>query len=303
MKSCALIVTFNRLEKLKKCIEASRNAGFEIIVVVDNCSTDGTGSWLQKIAGETLKVLTPEKNIGGAGGFYYGLSYVIEKITFDWLFLYDDDAYPRHDVLTEFHRVQQNQPYQPYQAYCAKVLDSAGGRCKMNAPFRRFPVSFIDSVHYAFSRNDFIADENVQSDVVSLSFVGAILSPVFIKDNLKYLYPELFIYFDDVYFSYGAVMSGAKICYTPTVMFTHDVLSAGKALNQEWKVYYLIRNQILGFKLFKDNPPFCRFAIFIRVLKYAFSLFKQRRKKVYFKYLIEGIRHGLTGKMGKYPFS
>lgn len=300
MKSCALIVTFNRLEKLKICIEASRNAGFETIVVVDNCSTDGTGDWLQKIAGETLKVLTPEQNIGGAGGFYYGLNYVLEQITFDWLFLYDDDAYPRHDVLTAFYRVQQGQSY---QAYCAKVLDSAGHRCKMNIPFKRFPGSFIDSIHYAFFRNDFIADESVQSDVVSLSFVGAILNPDFIKNNLKYLYPELFIYFDDVYFSYGAVISGAKICYTPTVMFTHDVLFSKQTLNQEWKVYYLIRNQMIGLKLFKDNPPFGRFAIFIRVLKYIFALFKQRRKKVYFNYLIEGIHHGLTGKMGKYPFS
>ena len=49
MKHTALIVTFNRLEKLKKTVAETVKLHFTSIVIVNNGSTDGTSDWLQTI--------------------------------------------------------------------------------------------------------------------------------------------------------------------------------------------------------------------------------------------------------------
>ena len=46
MKYTALIVTFNRLGKLKKTVEETLKLEFTNIVIVNNGSTDGTQAWL-----------------------------------------------------------------------------------------------------------------------------------------------------------------------------------------------------------------------------------------------------------------
>lgn len=46
MKHTALIVTFNRLEKLKKTVAETVKLHFTSIVIVNNGSTDGTSDWL-----------------------------------------------------------------------------------------------------------------------------------------------------------------------------------------------------------------------------------------------------------------
>lgn len=50
MKCTALIVTFNRLEKLKKSVRETVKAGFSSIVIVNNGSSDGTREWLSSLS-------------------------------------------------------------------------------------------------------------------------------------------------------------------------------------------------------------------------------------------------------------
>jgi GT2 family glycosyltransferase len=80
MKLTALIVTFNRLAKLKQCWFMTASIGFTHIIIVDNASTDGTGEWLAKLDDPRLILLSQQQNIGGAGGFKLGASYASEQI-------------------------------------------------------------------------------------------------------------------------------------------------------------------------------------------------------------------------------
>ncbi|MGG5901449.1 glycosyltransferase, partial [Escherichia coli] len=68
MKYTALIVTFNRLGKLKKTVEETLKLEFTNIVIVNNGSTDGTQAWLSSIVDTRVIVLTLTENTGGAGG-------------------------------------------------------------------------------------------------------------------------------------------------------------------------------------------------------------------------------------------
>lgn len=73
MKYAALIVTYNRLEKLQLCWKATAALSFEHIVIVDNASSDGTEQWLvaqmTRVCGSSV-----QNAIWGAGDLKKGLS-------------------------------------------------------------------------------------------------------------------------------------------------------------------------------------------------------------------------------------
>ena len=99
-KIVACIVTFNRKEKLKNCIEAllaQIYTDFKI-VIVDNAITDGTQSSLAEyIKDKKIEYYNTGKNLGGAGGFNYAIKNVV--FSFDYIWIMDDDTYPKPDAL------------------------------------------------------------------------------------------------------------------------------------------------------------------------------------------------------------
>src|SRR3954454_4454835 len=85
---CAVVVTYNRLDLLTRCLE-HLEAGSrppDSILVVDNASTDGTAAMLAERGG--VEVLRLAQNGGGAGGFERGLEHAFRQ-GHDWLWLLD----------------------------------------------------------------------------------------------------------------------------------------------------------------------------------------------------------------------
>ena len=97
MKVVAVILTYNRLPLLKKCIASVQNQRYspDLLIVVDNASTDGTAAWLknQPVITHTLK-----KNVGASGGFSECLK-VSYDFGGDWIWLMDDDTITQDDTL------------------------------------------------------------------------------------------------------------------------------------------------------------------------------------------------------------
>ena len=103
-KVAAVVVTFNRLGELKKNIEMLRRQSrtLDAIYVVDNASTDGTDFYLTELAKEQAQVIPCrlERNVGGAGGFSYGLERAALD-GFNWIWLMDDDGRPLSEQTLE----------------------------------------------------------------------------------------------------------------------------------------------------------------------------------------------------------
>ena len=96
---CAVVVTYNRKELLKKCLEALLCQTYQLdkILVIDNHSTDGTRKMLeQEFSSTIVEPVFLEMNTGGAGGFFYGLKKGYE-LGYDWLWILDDDTIPKSD--------------------------------------------------------------------------------------------------------------------------------------------------------------------------------------------------------------
>lgn len=96
-KIAAVVVTFNRLELLKQCVQSLRNQTYKLdeIIVVNNSSTDGTIEWLNQQV--DLTVITQE-NSGSAGGQFTGIKTAYEK-GYDWIWSIDTDIILDNDAL------------------------------------------------------------------------------------------------------------------------------------------------------------------------------------------------------------
>lgn len=99
-KAVAVVVTYNRKELLKECIEALLNQNCDIMII-DNASTDGTKEYIEEYV-DNSKIIykNTETNIGGAGGFNFGIKEAY-KSGYDYFWLMDDDTMVKEDSLEE----------------------------------------------------------------------------------------------------------------------------------------------------------------------------------------------------------
>ena len=107
MHIACVIVTFNRLADLKCAVQAVDNQTRppDRLIILDNCSSDGTAQWLAEMADgrNDVMVLTMDANTGGAGGFHYGIE-AAWRWGADWIWTMDDDCQPASDALAQLIR-------------------------------------------------------------------------------------------------------------------------------------------------------------------------------------------------------
>ncbi len=259
-KLVAVVVTYNRLDKLKVTVERLLDSPPEELaqlVVVDNASTDGTGAWLQTQGNPRLTVLSSAVNAGGAGGFHWGMRHAMESFAPDWLVVMDDDGRPAPGALAAFHAL----PDDKWDAIAAAVYFPSGEICEMNRPSRNPFWRLPEFVRTALGggRAGFHLDpaeyqgEGTAIDVTS--FVGFFISARAVR-RIGYPDPSLFIYGDDGIYTLRLSAAGGRIGFEPGVRFEHDLTSfqgAGDVqrgrLAPLWKVYFYHRNLLILYRL------------------------------------------------------
>lgn len=106
-KIASVIVTYNRSELLKECISALVNLNTTTdIFVVDNASTDNTEEIVVGFIVDNKNVFyyKMQNNIGGAGGFNYGIRKAYEA-GYEYIWLMDDDTIVKSDTLEELLKI------------------------------------------------------------------------------------------------------------------------------------------------------------------------------------------------------
>jgi GT2 family glycosyltransferase len=97
---------------------------------VDNASTDGTGDAVRALPYEHVLYRNTGANIGGAGGFSYGIRTAVE-MGYPYLWLMDDDTLPEPDALRMLLEADREAP-DGYGFLSSVALWTDGSVCKMN---------------------------------------------------------------------------------------------------------------------------------------------------------------------------
>ena len=103
----AVVVTYNRKELLIQNIECLLCQSHSCdILIIDNASTDGTHEVSNDIHDERVHYMNTGSNLGGAGGFEYGVREAV-KAGYKYVWLMDDDTLPNKEALYELLRVDK----------------------------------------------------------------------------------------------------------------------------------------------------------------------------------------------------
>ena len=134
-KVAAVVVTYNRIDLLKQCVEALLKQKYPCdILLVNNNSTDGTEGWALELLNkfENIKYHNTGANLGGAGGFNYGMRWAVEA-GYEFVWVMDDDCLPKENCLELFMEYETTHSGE-YGFLSSKVLWQDQSICVMNVP-------------------------------------------------------------------------------------------------------------------------------------------------------------------------
>lgn len=284
----AVVVTYNRIEELKKNIDALRKQTLapDRIFIIDNCSTDGTSEYFTGRY-ENVEVVRLRSNTGGSGGFAAGTQIAYEN-GFDYIMLMDDDGRPRNnETIAELMEVAKKH---------AKEKIMLNPLVCVNKDTLSFDLNKIRDVKEILKQSDGKIYKNGINP-----FNGTFLSKQLIQE-IGYPNKDFFIKGDETEYTNRARKVGALIAtvvtsryYHPSI--THDtvkvmgVFSTINDLEAPWKEYYRIRNYTYMYGL-----------------KIIYMLSKRTVKSICIHdeswlyrigMMVHGFKDGLRKKMGK----
>ncbi len=239
MNIAAVVVTYNRKELLEKNIQALLQQETEEnmdIIVVDNASTDGTKELMTKYK-DTICYVNTGSNLGGAGGFQYGIKYAALH-NYDYVWVMDDDCIPLPTTLSAFVKADKMLEGN-YGFLSSKVLWKDKKICKMN----------IQRKNIWFNVDEWNAD---LVKIEMASFVSLFL-PMKIVREVGLPIKEFFIWTDD--WEYTRRISRLYNCYltNESVVIHYSRDNNGASIYKEksdrlYRYNYLYRNDVYLYK-------------------------------------------------------
>ncbi len=276
MKITALVVTYNRIEWLKKNIRALLNQSRlpNEILVVDNASTDSTEEFLKDLQSREKRITVKrlEENLGGSGGFSYGLKEAVDRGA-DWVWMMDDDALPYNNALEELEKYMEKfQEDEKVGVLLSKLVKVSNA-----TPKRKVSPARIGT------------------------FVGFAVSAKVVK-KVGLPDKDFFIYADDYEYSMRIKRNGFKLMKVHSSLIEHKDWIRQKRLFRfpfskpsipSWKVYYIFRNALNATRDSKFIHTLLKGYFFVD--RYIWAYVSPESKP----YAFHGFEDGLKGVKGK----
>jgi len=251
---CAIVVTYNRLEKLQRTVLRLLDEHIDSLIIIENGSTDGTREWLRTLRDDRLTILEQAVNGGGAQGFETGMREARSRFDPDWYLVMDDDARPLPGAVAAFRDTLPRTD----GAVLAAVYFPDGTICEMNRPWLNpfwhagvfYHTFMLQGGRRAFHIPDAAYRCETPLPVDGGSFVGQFI-PRAAVDRCGYPEGRMFIYGDDVQYTLRLARVGLANVFEPRVQFEHECATAlhGAVMRPFWKVYYHHRNLFLVYRL------------------------------------------------------
>lgn len=297
----AVVVTYNRKDLLLECLNYLQAQDYSDapqaaittldILVIDNASTDGTAEALKPLLSaaedtasttRSIHYYNTGSNLGGAGGFNYGMRKAVEE-GYDYIWVMDDDCMPHEDTLLGFLNADAklNGAYGYLSSVC-RWID--GSICTMNT--QRHPLT----------KN--ITDFSPEIQRATLASFVSLFVPANIIKELGLPIKDFFIWSDD--WEFTRRISRKYPCYVVgTSVVTHKSKSNGVgniALDSEEKIsrYKLAyRNDVVFYR--REGIKGYSY-IFVRGLYHAFLVLTKAKSKKgeRLKTILKGNLEGLS---------
>lgn len=283
MSVAAVVVSFNRLSLLMKCLSALENQTrpLDEVIVVDNGSTDGSVEYVRDNFPH-FTLFETGKNLGGAGGFAWGMEIAIAS-GHDFAWVMDDDAQPEIDSLAPLVNLM-DAASSPKPAFAWSVVKDFAGNLN---PGHLPKISRDPEKQLAASSLGAIA-------VDQATFVGLLVNLNVARENVL-PYEDYFIWFDDAEYTsrladeyYGVLV--------PESVVLHPAAGGGSP-DMGWRLFYFVRNGLWTNRLHPvkgsllDRLPF-------HVLATLLVCFRQlpgaADKRLWFSSVVRGLYEGLT---------
>ncbi len=320
----AVIVTYgNRFNLVRQVISAAFEEGVSQIVLVDNASVEETQNELDKLIDiePRLTLIRNSENLGSAGGFHSGLSYVLENLKSDFIWLLDDDNVPQKKALKNLLNARELIK-RDVESFDVVVYSYRGalwehdrlavtdGYIKGYEPNNFMGFNFFSVLKEKF--NKIRKDKEVNYPIVR-SYVGPYGGMLLTLNVLKKIglpNKEFYLYADDHEFSLRFEKSNIQqyLVYASELADIDCSFPNGNSLfgknYSDIKLFYGIRNHVFLSRSFVESGFLYRFNKIIYILSMILKSTPYLIKDYYFyiyriKIIFRAISDGESGRLGK----
>lgn len=297
MSVCAIVVTYNRIKYLERCLQSllRQTVPVEKIIVIDNCSTDLTVEvlherWLPRFG--CIELLQLPENLGGAGGFYAGMQRGIESGC-DYLWLMDDDGYPSDNCLEKLL------PYAKKDRVVGPIIATDSQDDLLCIP-ARIPGTF----EVLLTLSEFQQKFSEIAEDLLFPFNGTLL-PKEIPLKIGLPRKEYFIWGDEIEYNLRIQREQYQVATVAQAVFHHPRANdAGTPMffgklrfnnpAQDLKLYCLVRNASRTYLDYKGSVYALLFVVKVMWF-YMFTQPSLRRLKIVISALLDSVRGNFQG--------
>lgn len=281
MSVAVVVVSFNRKALLRKCLSAinSQQPAADEVIVIDNGSTDGSPDVIRNEYPE-VTLFETGANLGGAGGFAWGVEIAIAK-GHDWAWLMDDDAEPAPDSLAPLVQVAETPGLNP--GLVTSLISGPRGS-GVDYP----PQLEIDPR----TSHQLRAKELGCIAIRQATFVGVLINLHFGR-TMPLPCRDFFIWMDDLDYTRRLTNRGIGLLVPSSVIY-HPVKTSTEDMGK--RLFYFIRNGLWISKL-KINDgllsqPGLAAVFYLIVALRQFP--KAKNKRIWLNASIRGLWQGIT---------
>lgn len=232
----AIVVTYNRKELLEQCIKRLEKQTYPVdILVVDNASNDGTCELFKNEYNDVTYINTGE-NLGGAGGFQYGIKEAYSR-GYKYFWLMDDDTLPYSNAHEELMKADKELEKYGFLSSVAEWTD--GSLCKMN----------IQRTGICKKKLNY---EKVYNKIIMATFVSFFIRRE-IVEKVGLPIKEFVIWSDDL--EYSRRISKLYPCYLITrsrvvhkMQNNNKVGIESETSNRMWRYELMYRNEVYVYR-------------------------------------------------------
>ncbi|MBS1615188.1 MAG: glycosyltransferase [Bacteroidetes bacterium] len=241
----AVVVTYNRLELLKRCVvHLQQQEACPDLLIINNTSPDGTEAWLKA---EKLNFIT-QPNGGSSAGWKTGIEQAINR-GYEYVWLMDDDGFSHPEALK---KLLAN--ITPETAILSSIVvkENKPDEFVFGLPVvnnKQQPVVFARKRKYASFAE---LPQGIRQYPFAHLFNGALIN-LSLARKTENVNTGFFIYGDEVDY-YCRMLQQGQVKYQLDALHFHPDVS--QRVIDKIRVYYYIRNTIILNNRYFDLAPF-----------------------------------------------